>query len=83
MQVFVLTGFLIVFQDGQCRYDPSKRVANCSGYHYVSEGNEEALKQAVATIGPISVAIDATRPTFFMYRSGMMYLTTTNGLKTV
>ncbi|XP_060777927.1 cathepsin S, ortholog2, tandem duplicate 1 [Neoarius graeffei] len=57
--------------DGQCRYDPSKRVANCSGYYYVSEGDEEALKQALATIGPISVAIDATRPTFLMYRSGV------------
>lgn len=73
MQVFVLTGFLIVFQDGQCRYDQSQRAANCSSYDYASEGDEEALKQAVATIGPISVAIDATRPMFILYRSGMMY----------
>ncbi|KAL6488559.1 hypothetical protein MHYP_G00023000 [Metynnis hypsauchen] len=57
--------------DGQCRYDPSHRAANCSHYYFVSEGDEEALKQAVATIGPISVGIDATRPQFIMYRSGV------------
>lgn len=65
--------FFIVCQDGQCRYDQSRRAANCSTYNFVSSGNEEALMQAVATIGPISVAIDATRPSFIMYRSGMIY----------
>ncbi|RXN30341.1 cathepsin S-like protein [Labeo rohita] len=56
---------------GQCRFDPSQRVANCTKYYYVSQGDEEALKQAVANIGPISVAIDATRPKFVFYRSGV------------
>uniref|UniRef100_A0A8C1JUH4 Cathepsin S, ortholog 2, tandem duplicate 2 n=1 Tax=Cyprinus carpio TaxID=7962 RepID=A0A8C1JUH4_CYPCA len=56
---------------GPCRYDPSQRAANCTKYYYVSEGDEEALKQAVANIGPISVAIDATRPQFVFYRSGV------------
>lgn len=73
MQIFVLIGLLIVFQDGQCRYDQAQRAANCSSYNYVSQGDEEALKQAVATIGPISVAIDATRPMFILYHSGMTY----------
>lgn len=65
--------YLIAFQDGQCKYDPSQRAANCSSYIHVTYGDEEALKQAVATVGPISVAIDATRPTFILYRSGMAY----------
>lgn len=57
-------------QDGQCAYDPSERAANCSRYSFVNEGDEEALKRAVATIGPIAVAIDATRPKFVLYHSG-------------
>ncbi|XP_047454350.1 cathepsin S, ortholog2, tandem duplicate 1 [Mugil cephalus] len=54
-----------------CRYSPAYRAANCSAYHFLPEGDEEALKQALATIGPISVAIDATRPRFIFYRSGV------------
>ncbi|TSK34800.1 Cathepsin S [Bagarius yarrelli] len=57
--------------DGQCKYEQSQRAANCTSYGYVSEGDEEQLKQAVANIGPISVAIDATRPSFILYRSGI------------
>ncbi|XP_059423990.1 cathepsin S-like [Carassius carassius] len=56
---------------GPCRYDPSKRAAMCSKYYSVRKGDEEALKQAVANIGPISVSIDATRPQFIMYHSGV------------
>ncbi|XP_066538366.1 cathepsin S-like isoform X2 [Hoplias malabaricus] len=57
--------------DGQCRYDPSHRAANCTSYNFVAQRDEQALKEAVATIGPISVAIDATRPKFILYRSGV------------
>ncbi|KAL7874278.1 hypothetical protein SRHO_G00052480 [Serrasalmus rhombeus] len=57
--------------DGECHYDPSHRAANCSNYSFVSQGDEEDLKRAVANIGPVSVAIDATRPQFIMYRSGV------------
>lgn len=55
---------------GQCRYNPAYRAANCSQYKFLPRGDEGALKEAVATIGPISVAIDAKRPTFTFYLSG-------------
>uniref|UniRef100_A0A671VH11 Cathepsin S n=1 Tax=Sparus aurata TaxID=8175 RepID=A0A671VH11_SPAAU len=58
-------------QASQCNYNPSYRAANCSRYDFLPEGDEGALKQALATIGPISVAIDATRPRFAFYRSGV------------
>ncbi|XP_074539563.1 cathepsin S, ortholog2, tandem duplicate 1 isoform X2 [Halichoeres trimaculatus] len=55
----------------QCHYNPQYRAANCSSYSFLPEGDEGALKQGLATIGPISVAIDATRPRFAFYRSGV------------
>ncbi|XP_039476106.1 cathepsin S-like [Oreochromis aureus] len=58
-------------RDDQCHYNPATRAANCSSYQFLPEGDENALKQALATIGPISVAIDATRPMFTFYRSGV------------
>ncbi|XP_075994395.1 cathepsin S-like isoform X1 [Genypterus blacodes] len=60
-----------VGQQQQCRYRSSSRAANCSRYSMLPRGDEAALKQAVATIGPISVAIDAEQRTFALYHSGV------------
>ncbi|XP_061764569.1 cathepsin K-like isoform X2 [Nerophis ophidion] len=60
-----------VAKPGECRYKPQDRAANCSGYVFVPKGNEKALKMAVATIGPVSVAVDASRPKFHFYRHGV------------
>nr|XP_020471219.1 cathepsin S-like [Monopterus albus] len=60
-----------IAQEQQCKYNPTYRAANCSSYSFLPAGDEGALKEAIATIGPISVAIDATRPTFSFYRSGV------------
>lgn len=37
----------------------------------VKQSDEKALKEAVATIGPISAAIDVQSDTFMFYRSGI------------
>ncbi|KAK1187986.1 CATS protein, partial [Pygoscelis papua] len=58
-------------QNGTCRYNASTRAATCSKYVELPYADEAALKDAVANIGPVSVAIDATQPTFFLYRSGV------------
>nr|XP_009503011.1 PREDICTED: cathepsin S-like [Phalacrocorax carbo] len=58
-------------QNGTCQYNASTRAATCSKYVELPYGDEAALKDAVANIGPVSVAIDATQPTFFLYRSGV------------
>ncbi|XP_053717681.1 cathepsin S-like [Synchiropus splendidus] len=55
----------------QCRYKPENRAANCSNYGILPEGDEESLKMAVALIGPVSVAIDASRPKFLFYHHGV------------
>ncbi|NXD46813.1 CATS protein, partial [Copsychus sechellarum] len=58
-------------QNGTCRYNASSRAASCSRFLELPEGDEAALREAVATVGPVAVAIDATRPSFFLYHSGV------------
>jgi cathepsin L len=37
----------------------------------VKSGDEEALKEALATAGPVSVAIDVTEDKFMLYKDGV------------
>ena len=53
-----------------CTFDQSKVVATCTGYTDVSKGSETDLQSAVATVGPVSVAIDASHQSFHLYESG-------------
>ncbi|XP_068518939.1 cathepsin S isoform X1 [Anas acuta] len=66
-----LDSFLKSFCNGTCQYNVSTRAATCSKYVELPYADEAALKDAVANIGPVSVAIDATQPTFFLYKSGV------------
>ena len=46
--------------------------SKCSGHVDITpQGSEEALQEAVASVGPISVAIDANHQSFMQYRSGV------------
>jgi cathepsin L len=58
-------------KQGTCSYQASNSVATCSGWYNVDSGNELALQQAVATVGPVAVAIDASQMSFQLYRSGV------------
>lgn len=58
------------FQDESCMYNPTGKAAKCRGYREIPEGNEKALKRAVARVGPISVAIDASLTSFHFYSKG-------------
>uniref|UniRef100_A0A671VJ40 Cathepsin S n=1 Tax=Sparus aurata TaxID=8175 RepID=A0A671VJ40_SPAAU len=58
-------------RESQCHCNSSDRAANCSDYIRLPEGDEEALKQALGTIGPISVAVDSSRLEFIFYKRGV------------
>lgn len=57
---------------GRCRFNRATVGARCNGFVTVPQ-NEEALKDAVARIGPVSVAIDGLRPTFRFYAGGIYF----------
>ncbi|KAH0628216.1 hypothetical protein JD844_009083 [Phrynosoma platyrhinos] len=62
-----------VGMDEDCRYKPEFNAANDTGFIDIKRGQEHDLMQAVATVGPVSVAIDASQSTFQFYQSGIYY----------
>jgi cathepsin L len=58
-------------KNGHCAYDASKIVTKVTGFTDIPEGDEDALKSAIATQGPISVAIDASHMSFQFYHTGV------------
>jgi len=57
--------------DGRCRYKKKNKGATDAGVVNVPEGNEKKLKEAIATVGPLSVAIDASGENFQFYSKGV------------
>ncbi|RXN22476.1 cathepsin L1-like protein [Labeo rohita] len=57
--------------DGACRYSVTGRAGYCSGFRILPRHNEVALQNAIATIGPVSVGVNAKLASFHRYRSGI------------
>jgi len=60
-------------ENDKCRYNPRNSGASDVGFVDIPEGDEKKLKAAVATMGPISVAIDASHESFHLYSEGVYY----------
>ena len=60
-------------EDGTCQYSTANIGANCTGFVEVKKYDEDALVNATASVGPISVSIDASRNSFRHYSSGVYY----------
>ena len=57
----------------KCRFRAANIGATVRTYVDVHRRDEQALTQAIQTIGPISVAIDASKKTFHYYKRGVYY----------
>lgn len=58
-------------ENGKCKYNPATAVVGDTGYTDIPKKDEDALQEAVANVGPISVAMDASHLSFQMYHSGV------------
>eukprot|EP00057_Strongylocentrotus_purpuratus_P035759 XP_801784.2 PREDICTED: cathepsin L1 isoform X1 [Strongylocentrotus purpuratus] len=58
-------------EDETCHYKASCDSAEVTGFTDVTSGDEQALMEAVASVGPVSVAIDASHQSFQLYESGV------------
>lgn len=57
--------------DQKCKFKAADVGATVTGYTDVTSGDESALTDAIASVGPISVAIDASHDSFQLYSSGI------------
>lgn len=60
-----------VAEQQTCHWSKANVGAKDTGFTDVTAGDEKALQEAVATVGPVSVAIDASHFTFQLYRGGI------------
>jgi len=65
---YVYTG-----KDDTCRFNAANVGATVTGFVDVKSKDEDALKQAVGTVGPVSVAIDASHVSFQLYSHGVYH----------
>ncbi|UYV60944.1 hypothetical protein LAZ67_1002895 [Cordylochernes scorpioides] len=57
-------------ENGTCHYNKDSIGATLKGYKYIAK-DEQSLQQALAAVGPISIAIDASEPEFHQYKGGV------------
>uniref|UniRef100_A0A146KWT9 Cathepsin L n=2 Tax=Lygus hesperus TaxID=30085 RepID=A0A146KWT9_LYGHE len=58
-------------EDGTCNFKASNVGGSDTGFVDIKSGSEEDLQDAIANVGPISVAMDASLITFQFYSSGV------------
>lgn len=61
---------MLPFQTGKCRYSVKGKAGSCSSFRILPYGNEKILQAAVASVGPVAVAINARLPSFHLYQGG-------------
>jgi hypothetical protein len=59
-------------KDGPCRYEERRQnIVRVKGILRGKTGDEKELQRLIAFVGPTTVPMDASRPTFQFYSSGL------------
>ncbi|XP_056633761.1 cathepsin L-like isoform X2 [Diorhabda sublineata] len=58
-------------KNGECRFKRENVVATCTGFVDIGENDEKGIEIALATLGPVTAAIDASQETFQFYSEGI------------
>lgn len=56
-----------------CMYDAKNSGATDRGFVIIPPGDEVKLQSAIATIGPIAIALDVSHNSFYLYKTGVYY----------
>lgn len=59
--------------DGRCHDAETPKTVKIDGFYNVTQNDPEAMKHAIVNYGPVTIAIDASRPTFTFYSHGVYY----------
>lgn len=59
--------------NGKCRFNKRNVGATESGCFFTKRGDENALRNAIANLGPMSIAIDASHRSFQFYSKGVYF----------
>jgi len=59
--------------DGHCNFNKTNVGASITSFKRIKSGDEKQLLKEVAKVGPVSVGIDASRPSFHLYKEGIYY----------
>lgn len=71
--VLKILNSVLLSQNGKCRFNAANVGATDSGFTDIKSKSESDLQSAVATVGPIAVAIDASHMSFQLYKSGVYH----------
>merc|ERR1712179_850623 len=58
---------------GRCHFNKQLVVEKCKDFKNTAKGDEKALTQALAQVGPVSIAIDSSPSSFRRYKNGVHY----------
>lgn len=58
-------------QNDKCTYRNDKKGANMKAFAVIEPGNEQKMKEIVATLGPLACSINAGADSFILYKEGI------------